>query len=88
MGGDGWFKPKASDLHLAGPLGGRHDHPFLSGGIAHHIVQCLGVSRLPAAAKQEAIAAVQDVKALVFGQERQRGCQDPDGSDELGSQRT
>jgi hypothetical protein len=69
MGGNGWLEPEASNVHLAGPLGGGHDHPFLSGGIAHHVIHCLGIGRLPTAAEEKAIAAVQDVKATVSGQE-------------------
>lgn len=58
---------------LAGPAGVGNNHPFLSGGIADDVVHFHRISGFPAAAKQESIAAVHDVSALIFGQERQGG---------------
>jgi hypothetical protein len=49
---DGRVEPDAR-LCLTGPLGGRNINPFLSGGIAHHIIRCVA-----ALAEEEAIAVV------------------------------
>jgi len=71
VGGDSWVEPQASDPHHARPARVWNDHPFLSGGIAHDRIHCRGISVLPAVAQEESVAAVLDVNALIFRQERQ-----------------
>jgi hypothetical protein len=70
---DSRIKPqKRPDLLGAG--GVREDDKFLRGRTAHHVVECpVFVELIPAAAEEEAIAAVHELEIITLGQEGKRG---------------
>lgn len=70
---NGWVKTQTDCGHRATIVGGlRQDYPFISGRVAHHVIEFISGVHLPAAAEEKATTAVLGTDPPVAGQEGQR----------------